>query len=136
MTAAVEFDRITCTFAAPGGGGSYTAVKDVTLAIGAGEFVAVVGPTGCGKSTLLNVAAGLLRPSSGGTRVSVLPNRSSPNALAKRRAGSTESTSTLPPRWVAAIAAAAAAVVVLPTPPDPHEITISFVASSCSSVRT
>jgi sulfonate transport system ATP-binding protein len=44
-------------------------VKDVTLAIGAGEFVSVVGPTGCGKSTLLNVAAGLLKPSSGTLRV-------------------------------------------------------------------
>jgi NitT/TauT family transport system ATP-binding protein len=67
MTTAVEFDRITCTFA--GKRGSYTAVKDVTLAIGAGEFVSVVGPTGCGKSTLLNVAAGLLKPSSGTLRV-------------------------------------------------------------------
>jgi NitT/TauT family transport system ATP-binding protein len=70
MTAAVELDRITCTFAAPGGEGrSYTAVKDVTLAIGEGEFVSVVGPTGCGKSTLLNVAAGLLKPTSGAIRV-------------------------------------------------------------------
>ena len=69
MTAAVEFDHITCTFAARAGGGSYTAVKDATLSIAAGEFVSVVGPTGCGKSTLLNVAAGLLRPSSGTTRV-------------------------------------------------------------------
>jgi NitT/TauT family transport system ATP-binding protein len=68
--AAIEFDRITCTFAARGrGSGSYTAVKDVTLSIGEGEFVSVVGPTGCGKSTLLNVAAGLLRPSSGQLRV-------------------------------------------------------------------
>jgi sulfonate transport system ATP-binding protein len=67
MTAAVEFDRITCTFA--GARGSYTAVKDVQLAIGDGEFVSVVGPTGCGKSTLLNVTAGLLRPSSGTLKV-------------------------------------------------------------------
>jgi NitT/TauT family transport system ATP-binding protein len=67
VTTAVEFDRITCTFA--GAGGSYTAVKDVSLAIGAGEFVSVVGPTGCGKSTLLNVVAGLLKPSSGQLRV-------------------------------------------------------------------
>jgi NitT/TauT family transport system ATP-binding protein len=67
MTAAVELDRVTCTFA--GARGSYTAVRDVSLAIGAGEFVSVVGPTGCGKSTLLNVAAGLLRPSSGVVRV-------------------------------------------------------------------
>src|SRR5688500_3160896 len=70
MSTAVEFDRITCTFASRGGEGrSYTAVKDVSLAIADGEFVSVVGPTGCGKSTLLNVAAGLLGPSSGALRV-------------------------------------------------------------------
>ena len=69
MTAAVEFEKITCTFSARGGIGSYTAVKDVSLEIGEGEFVSVVGPTGCGKSTLLNVVAGLLKPSSGTLRV-------------------------------------------------------------------
>jgi len=47
----------------------YTAVRDVTLSVGAGEFVSVVGPTGCGKSTLLNVAAGLLAPSTGSVQV-------------------------------------------------------------------
>ena len=81
MTAAVSFERITCTFAARGGG-SYTAVKDVDLAVGDGEFVSVVGPTGCGKSTLLNVAAGLLKPSSGITRVF-----GEPLAGVNRRAG-------------------------------------------------
>jgi energy-coupling factor transporter ATP-binding protein EcfA2 len=35
-------------------------VRDVSLAVGSGAFVSVVGPTGCGKSTLLNVGAGLL----------------------------------------------------------------------------
>jgi NitT/TauT family transport system ATP-binding protein len=69
VTAAVELDRITCTFAARGGAGSYTAVKEVSISIADGEFVSVVGPTGCGKSTLLNVAAGLLKPSSGTTRI-------------------------------------------------------------------
>ena len=68
MSDAVSFEKVTCTFAARGGG-SYTAVKDVSLSIAAGEFVSVVGPTGCGKSTLLNVAAGLLRPSEGLLRV-------------------------------------------------------------------
>ena len=71
---ALALDGITCTFAAragrkSGGAGHYTAVKDTTLAIAAGEFVAVVGPTGCGKSTLLNVAAGLLEPSAGSVRI-------------------------------------------------------------------
>jgi NitT/TauT family transport system ATP-binding protein len=82
MTAAVEFANITCTFAARGGVGSYTAVKDVSLSIAEGEFVSVVGPTGCGKSTLLNVVAGLLRPSSGTLRVF-----GEPLAGVNRRAG-------------------------------------------------
>src|ERR671912_1157447 len=68
--------------------------------------------------------------SSGGTRVSTLPKRSRPSALARRLAGSTVMTRILPPRWVAAWAAAAAAVVVFPTPPEPQQITISFAASS------
>ena len=51
------------------GGGVYTAVSRATLNVADGEFVAIVGPTGCGKSTLLNVAAGLLRPSSGTVRI-------------------------------------------------------------------
>ena len=67
---AVAFENITCAFTARGGEGQpYTAVKDVNLSVGAGEFVSLVGPSGCGKSTLLNVAAGLLRPSSGTLRV-------------------------------------------------------------------
>lgn len=43
----------------------YEALAPCDLGVADGEFVAVVGPTGCGKSTLLNVAAGLMRPSSG-----------------------------------------------------------------------
>jgi NitT/TauT family transport system ATP-binding protein len=50
-------------------GGAYPAVAATDLAVGAHEFMAVVGPTGCGKSTLLNVAAGLLAPSAGETFV-------------------------------------------------------------------
>ena len=58
---ALELQGIACTFVSKDAPGQrYTAVRDVTLTVGDGEFVAVVGPTGCGKSTLLNVAAGLL----------------------------------------------------------------------------
>jgi NitT/TauT family transport system ATP-binding protein len=63
---ALLLHHITCAFASRERAGErYTAVKDTTIAVAAGEFVSVVGPTGCGKSTLLNVAAGLLQPSSG-----------------------------------------------------------------------
>lgn len=80
---ALLLEQITCTFASrERQGAPYTALKDTTLAVGAGEFVSVVGPTGCGKSTLLNVAAGLLAPSSGRVRV-----QGEPLAGINRRAG-------------------------------------------------
>ena len=64
--AALALRGVACTFVSKDDPGQrYTAVRDVDLSVGAGEFVSVVGPTGCGKSTLLNVAAGLLLPSTG-----------------------------------------------------------------------
>ncbi|TXT40400.1 MAG: NitT/TauT family transport system ATP-binding protein [Comamonadaceae bacterium] len=70
MTVALNLQGVACTFVSKDQPGQrYTAVKDVDLTVGAGEFVSVVGPTGCGKSTLLNVAAGLLAPSTGAVTV-------------------------------------------------------------------
>ncbi|MFP5467388.1 MAG: ABC transporter ATP-binding protein [Gammaproteobacteria bacterium] len=69
-TPAIELKDIACTFVSKDQPGQrYTAVSDVDLTVGAGEFVSVVGPTGCGKSTLLNVAAGLLSPSKGSVSI-------------------------------------------------------------------
>lgn len=45
------------------------ALRGADLAIGSGEFVAVMGPSGCGKSTLLNIVAGLDVPDEGAVSV-------------------------------------------------------------------
>ena len=45
--------------------GDFTAVADVDLSVGDGEFVVFVGPSGCGKSTLLRLIAGLEDVSAG-----------------------------------------------------------------------
>ncbi|MBN1199976.1 MAG: ABC transporter ATP-binding protein [Bacteroidales bacterium] len=52
-----------------------TALNNVTIGVGKGEFVAIMGPSGCGKSTLLNILGMLDNPTSGdyffdGTNVS------------------------------------------------------------------
>jgi ABC-type lipoprotein export system ATPase subunit len=47
------------------GGARVAALEDVTLAVGEGRFVAVIGASGSGKSTLLNLLGGLDTPTAG-----------------------------------------------------------------------
>lgn len=59
----ISLQDVTKTYR--GRGRSVTALSDVTVEAGQGEFVAVQGPSGCGKTTLLLVAGGLLAPDAG-----------------------------------------------------------------------
>jgi len=47
------------------GGDAVEALASIDIAIGAGDFLAIVGPSGCGKSTLLNIVAGFETATSG-----------------------------------------------------------------------
>jgi ABC-type multidrug transport system ATPase subunit len=43
--------------------GRFTALRDLTLTLGAGECIALFGRNGAGKTTFLRILAGLARPS-------------------------------------------------------------------------
>ena len=53
----------------PGAGGAVAALRGVSLALQAGDFVAVAGPSACGKSTLLQLCGGMDAPTGGSLRL-------------------------------------------------------------------
>ncbi len=62
---AIELDNVTKSY----GDEAVAALDRISLAVPAGEFVAIMGPSGSGKSTLLNLIAGIESPTSGRVRV-------------------------------------------------------------------
>ncbi|MBN1458799.1 MAG: metal ABC transporter ATP-binding protein, partial [Armatimonadetes bacterium] len=59
----IELEHLTVSYQ------HQVALEDITLAVPAGQFLAVVGPNGSGKTTLLKVVLGLVRPTAGTVRV-------------------------------------------------------------------
>lgn len=60
---AIEFKEVEKSF--QDGDQVVKALKETTMSIDKGEFVAIIGPSGSGKSTFLTLAGGLQTPSSG-----------------------------------------------------------------------
>ncbi|MFJ2645696.1 dipeptide ABC transporter ATP-binding protein [Streptomyces sp. NPDC087420] len=70
--ALLEVEGISKRFRAPGGG-SYTAVGDVSFRLGAGETLGLVGESGSGKTTTARVVLGLVEPDEGTVRFEGAP---------------------------------------------------------------
>jgi putative ABC transport system ATP-binding protein len=67
----IELKQISKTYHTVAG--DFSALKDISLTIDRGEFVAIVGKSGSGKTTLINVLTGIDRPSSGEVNIAGTP---------------------------------------------------------------
>jgi len=65
----LTLEHLEKTYFDPFANRQVTAIRDISLTVAAGDFVAVVGPSGCGKTTMLNLIAGFLAPTGGQIRV-------------------------------------------------------------------
>ncbi len=61
--------------------GQITALTDINLSIGDGEFFSIVGPSGCGKTTLLRILAGLDTATSGSVAIQITADNRPVNSM-------------------------------------------------------
>jgi len=68
----IELIDVSRRFISPTGK-SHPALRNFSMTVQPGEFVAIVGPTGCGKSTTLNLITGMAKPNGGQVKVMGTP---------------------------------------------------------------
>jgi len=78
MTSIIEADHLSIRF------GAFTAVSDVSFAVGKGELFGFLGPNGSGKTTIIKALCGLLRPSEGTGRILGMDIRRDPAGIRRR----------------------------------------------------
>jgi osmoprotectant transport system ATP-binding protein len=81
--ALIVFDRVAKSF----DGGRVKAVDGVSLQVGAGEFLAIVGSSGSGKTTLLRLTNRLIEPDEGRIRIDGEDVRAADPVVLRRRIG-------------------------------------------------
>jgi ABC-2 type transport system ATP-binding protein len=74
-------DRLTRTF------GDRVAVRDLSLAVGAGEIVSLLGPNGAGKTTTMRMLAGLILPTAGRININRVELSAATAGVARRAVG-------------------------------------------------
>jgi NitT/TauT family transport system ATP-binding protein len=79
MDALLQLSKVSKSFQSKGQ--ETIALDSIDLDIKPNEFLAIVGPSGCGKSTLLQIAAGLLKPTSGATLLHGKPINGPPSEI-------------------------------------------------------
>src|SRR5579884_4168639 len=77
----IEVDNVTFSYSKRGEQDVRDALRAVTLRIGAGETIAIIGQNGSGKSTLARLLVGLLQPTSGSILVDEVPTTAGGEAL-------------------------------------------------------
>jgi putative ABC transport system ATP-binding protein len=75
----IHFDQVSKSYGTPNH--RFDALKNITLTIGKGEHVAIVGKSGSGKSTFLNILTGIDHPTFGTVEI----DKTSPHSLDESR---------------------------------------------------